>query len=221
MTYVEQLFAVKIPYVEIIKFCQRWKVKQFYLFGSVLRDDFTSESDIDVMVEFFPDANVGWEIMTMNDELETIFNRQVDLTTKQAIEESDNWLLPRKAGGRRQGAEGMSFIPSPSRIQAPRTTCGLEETRTAEMFEETSNIASSSSLASSSFKTEWVWWGYKGGMPSSQALEFNSSVPSDLFQTSDLLPPAFIAQRLLPSFDNWLRRQNILSSALSIYEQKE
>ena len=54
MTYVEQLFAVKIPYVEIIKFCQRCQVKQFYLFGSVLRDDFTSESDIDVMVEFFP-----------------------------------------------------------------------------------------------------------------------------------------------------------------------
>ncbi|MGB5635471.1 MAG: nucleotidyltransferase domain-containing protein [Waterburya sp.] len=92
MTYLNRLFAVKIPYEEITEFCQRCQVKQFYLFGSVLRDDFTSESDIDVMVEFFPNANVGWEIVTMNDELEAIFNRQVDLTTKQAIEESDNWL---------------------------------------------------------------------------------------------------------------------------------
>ncbi|MGV2831403.1 nucleotidyltransferase family protein [Myxosarcina sp. GI1(2024)] len=92
MTYLKRLFAVKIPYEEIAKFCQRWRVKQFYLFGSVLRNDFTDQSDIDVMVEFFPDANVGWKIVTMNDELEAIFRRKVDLTTKKGIEESDNWL---------------------------------------------------------------------------------------------------------------------------------
>ncbi len=95
MTALNQVLAVKIPDEEIAKFCQRWKVKRFYLFGSVLRDDFTSESDIDVMVEFFPDASVGWKIVTMNDELEAIFNRQVDLTTKRGIEESDNWLRRR------------------------------------------------------------------------------------------------------------------------------
>ena len=92
MTYLRQLFAVEIPYEEIAKFCQRWKVEKFYLFGSVLRDDFTNDSDIDVMVQFFPDARIGWEIVTMSEELEAIFNRRVDLTTKQGIEESDNWL---------------------------------------------------------------------------------------------------------------------------------
>lgn len=95
MTYLERLFAVKIPDEKIAKFCQRWKVKQFYLFGSVLRDDFTDTSDIDVMIEFFADANVGWKIVTMNDELEAIFKRRVDLTTKKGIEDSDNWLRRR------------------------------------------------------------------------------------------------------------------------------
>ncbi|MEL6440970.1 MAG: nucleotidyltransferase domain-containing protein [Cyanobacteria bacterium J06621_8] len=95
MTDFKQLDAVKIPELEIAKFCQRWKVRQFYLFGSVLRDDFTAESDIDVMVEFFPNASIGWKIVTMNDELETIFHRPVDLMTKKAIEESDNWLRRR------------------------------------------------------------------------------------------------------------------------------
>ncbi len=95
MTYLNQSFAVTIPEDDIAKFCQRWKVEQFYLFGSVLRDDFTNDSDIDVMVQFFPDARIGWSIVTMEEELEAIFNRQVDLTTKQGIEESDNWLRRR------------------------------------------------------------------------------------------------------------------------------
>ena len=95
MTDLKQSYAVEIPEPEIAKFCQRWKVRQFYLFGSVLRDDFNADSDIDVMVEFLPNANIGWDIVTMNDELEAIFHRQVDLTTKAGIEESDNWLRRR------------------------------------------------------------------------------------------------------------------------------
>lgn len=95
MKHLNQSFAVKIPYEKIALFCQRWKVKQFYLFGSVLGDDFTSESDIDVMVQFFPNAGIGWKIVTMNDELDNIFERRVDLTTKKGIEESDNWLRRR------------------------------------------------------------------------------------------------------------------------------
>ncbi|MEM8723649.1 MAG: nucleotidyltransferase domain-containing protein [Cyanobacteria bacterium P01_G01_bin.39] len=92
MTYLNQSFAVTIPYEEIIKFCQRWKVEQFYLFGSVLRDDFTNDSDIDVMVQFFPDARIGWSIVTMEEELEAIFNRPVDLLTKYGVEKSENWV---------------------------------------------------------------------------------------------------------------------------------
>ncbi|MEM8831571.1 MAG: nucleotidyltransferase domain-containing protein [Cyanobacteria bacterium P01_G01_bin.19] len=92
MTYLNQSFAVTIPYEEIIEFCQRWKVEQFYLFGSVLRSDFTKDSDIDVMVKFLPEARIGWKIVTMNDELEKVFHRRVDLVTKDAIEKSKNWI---------------------------------------------------------------------------------------------------------------------------------
>ena len=92
MTYINQSFAVTIPEDDIAKFCQRWKIEQFYLFGSVLRDDFTNDTDIDVMVQFFPDTRIGWDIVTMEEELEAIFNRRVDLTTKKGIEESNNWL---------------------------------------------------------------------------------------------------------------------------------
>ena len=92
MKLTNQSFAINIPDQDIAQFCQHWNVSQFYLFGSVLRSDFTDQSDIDVMVQFQTDAQIGWEIVTMNDELEAIFQRRVDLTTKQGIEQSDNWL---------------------------------------------------------------------------------------------------------------------------------
>ncbi len=88
----EKLFAIDLPYEEITKFCQRWNVEQFYLFGSVLRPDFNQDSDIDVMVKFLPEARIGWKIVTMNDELEKIFHRRVYLVTKDGIEESENWV---------------------------------------------------------------------------------------------------------------------------------
>ena len=95
MTLANRKFAVQIPYPEIIDFCQRWQVKEFYLFGSVLRSDFHAESDIDVMVDFLPDVSVGWEVVTMSDELEGIFQRKVDLCMKKGIEENRNWLTRR------------------------------------------------------------------------------------------------------------------------------
>lgn len=88
----EKLFAIDLPYEEISKFCQRWNVEQFYLFGSVLRPDFNQDSDIDVMVKFLPEAQIGWDIVTMNDELEEIFQRPVDLLTKYGVERSENWV---------------------------------------------------------------------------------------------------------------------------------
>lgn len=92
MKALKQTFAIPIPREKIKDFCQRWKVKEFYLFGSVLRDDFNEESDIDVMVQSFPDPGWGWKIVTMNDELEQIFGRKVDLIFKDAIERSQNWI---------------------------------------------------------------------------------------------------------------------------------
>ena len=74
-------------------FCQRHQVIEFALFGSILRDDFQADSDIDVMVSFSEDAERGLtEMLQMRDELEAIFNRKVDLVVRSAIERSENWL---------------------------------------------------------------------------------------------------------------------------------
>ena len=78
---------------EIQAFCDRWQITEFALFGSVLRDDFNQNSDIDVLVTFAPNAKRGLtETMQMQDELQTLFGRRVDLIVKTAIERSQNWL---------------------------------------------------------------------------------------------------------------------------------
>ena len=67
-------------------FCQRWKIREFSLFGSVLRDDFRPESDVDVLVTFEPnDPWSYWEWPDMIDELEAIFGRKVDFVEKAAL----------------------------------------------------------------------------------------------------------------------------------------
>ena len=77
----------------IPEFCQRWKIAEFYFFGSVLRDDFRPDSDIDIMVRFDADATWGLlEFVRMKGELEIILKREVDLVTKTSIEQSHNWI---------------------------------------------------------------------------------------------------------------------------------
>lgn len=85
--------AIDLPMTEIIEFCDRWQVTEFALFGSVLRDDFRPDSDIDVMVEFYPDAHpTFFTLEQMETELKSIFQREVDLVTRQGIENSRNYL---------------------------------------------------------------------------------------------------------------------------------
>ncbi len=84
--------AIALSPTEIVEFCRRWHIQKFYLLGSVLRDDFRPDSDVDVMVQFFPEAPWGFEIATMKRQLEQLFGRKVDLLTKAAIEESHNWM---------------------------------------------------------------------------------------------------------------------------------
>lgn len=84
--------AIALPKDAIANFCKRWKIDELYLFGSILRDDFRKDSDVDVLVTFAPDNSWGWEIVSMKDELEEILSRKVDFLTKKSIEESDNWI---------------------------------------------------------------------------------------------------------------------------------
>ena len=88
--------------IEVAEFCRRHHIRRLNqseqrfvkaLFGSVLRDDFTSESDVDVLVEFAPGKTPGLAFITIQDELSEIFGRRVDLHTFSGIERSRNWLL--------------------------------------------------------------------------------------------------------------------------------
>jgi hypothetical protein len=78
--------GIDIPQEQLGQLCHRWRVKELSLFGSVLRDDFRPDSDIDVLVSFAPDAMwTLWDLMGMKDELEVLFGRPVDLVEKEAL----------------------------------------------------------------------------------------------------------------------------------------
>lgn len=82
---------VPISYDRIAEFCRRWHVTELALFGSVLRDDFRPDSDVDVLVTFAPDSRVSlFDFPEMQDELREIFGRPVDLLTRRGVEESRN-----------------------------------------------------------------------------------------------------------------------------------
>lgn len=88
---MSRIKKIKIPLKEIEAFCKKWKIREFSLFGSVLRDDFDFEkSDIDILYVFEPNTTWGLEIIDMKEELENLFGRKVDLVSKVAIEKSSN-----------------------------------------------------------------------------------------------------------------------------------
>ncbi|MFC1836476.1 nucleotidyltransferase family protein [Thermodesulfobacteriota bacterium] len=71
---------------EIQRFCERWGVAEFALFGSALRDDMTPESDVDVLVTLAEDARLtlaDW--VEMQEELSRMFEREVDLVSKTGL----------------------------------------------------------------------------------------------------------------------------------------
>ncbi|MGA0199595.1 MAG: nucleotidyltransferase family protein [Prochlorotrichaceae cyanobacterium] len=78
-------FPIQIPDMKIQRFCQQNKIRKLSLFGSVLRDDFTEQSDVDVLVEFLPGKTPGLAIVSMEDELSAILGRTVDLRTPRDL----------------------------------------------------------------------------------------------------------------------------------------
>jgi predicted nucleotidyltransferase len=72
---------IDIPKDMIAEFCRRNRIRRLALFGSVLRDDFRPESDVDVLVEFEPDARVGLRFFALEEELSDLLGRKVDLNT--------------------------------------------------------------------------------------------------------------------------------------------
>lgn len=76
--------------------CQRWRIVELDFFGSVLRDDFGPNSDVDVLVTFAPEAAWGLlDHVQMEEELSTLLGRKVELVSRRAIERSPNWIRRR------------------------------------------------------------------------------------------------------------------------------
>ena len=77
---------ITLPQKQIYEFCQKWKISEMALFGSVLSKDFGPDSDIDVLVSFKDDAGWGlFDFVDMIDELKVIFGRKVDLVEKESL----------------------------------------------------------------------------------------------------------------------------------------
>ncbi len=84
---------IQLPEAEIESFCQRWKILELGLFGSVLREDFRPDSDVDVLVTFSPEARWSlFDMVRMERDLEAILGRPVDLVERKAVESSENYI---------------------------------------------------------------------------------------------------------------------------------
>jgi predicted nucleotidyltransferase len=81
--------AIDIPQEALVQFCRRHGIRRLSLFGSVLREDFRPDSDIDVLVEFRPERVIGWEVIDIEDELSQLLGgHKVDMINPK-------YLLPR------------------------------------------------------------------------------------------------------------------------------
>jgi predicted nucleotidyltransferase len=86
--------GVPLPMEKIADFCRKWQVIEFALFGSVLRDDFRADSDVDVLVTFHNAARPSlFDLGGMALELEDILHRRVDLLERRGLEQNDNPYL--------------------------------------------------------------------------------------------------------------------------------
>jgi predicted nucleotidyltransferase len=78
--------SVHVDKDQIADFCRRHHIRKLSLFGSVLRDDFRPESDVDVLVDFGPEASIGFEIFHMEDELSRLFGgHKIDLVQEKYL----------------------------------------------------------------------------------------------------------------------------------------
>ena len=85
-----------LPQDKLADFCRRWQITELALFGSGLRDDFRPESDVDILVTFAADAHWSlFDLVTMQEELQTIVGRTVDFVERRAVEKSENYIRRR------------------------------------------------------------------------------------------------------------------------------
>lgn len=84
---------LKINPEQLKHFCESNYIAELAVFGSILRDDFSANSDVDLLITYLPSAPRGLlEKIQLKEKLETLFHRPVDLISKTSIENSPNWI---------------------------------------------------------------------------------------------------------------------------------
>jgi predicted nucleotidyltransferase len=87
------MVQLPIPQDKIDEFCRVHRIRELALFGSVLREDFRPDSDLDILVDFDPEAHHGlFSLVRMQSELKEILGRGVDLVERSAVESSRNYI---------------------------------------------------------------------------------------------------------------------------------
>lgn len=89
--------AIDLPMDRIAEICQRYHVTKLELFGSILRNDFRPDSDVDFLVTLEEDAQIGlFEFIDLQTELTELLGREVDLVSRAGVEQSANWIRRRE-----------------------------------------------------------------------------------------------------------------------------
>ncbi|MGK7885574.1 MAG: nucleotidyltransferase family protein [Crocosphaera sp.] len=84
---------LKLSQIDINKICEKWNIRKMSLFGSILRDDFNENSDIDILIQFNPDARQGLlTLARLKHHLEDMTQRAVDIVVQESVENSENWI---------------------------------------------------------------------------------------------------------------------------------
>lgn len=88
---LQQRLGLSMPEIAVI--CQRWQITELSLFGSVLGNQFHSDSDVDILIRFAPNTRQGLlTLAKIKHDLEASTGRVVDIALKEAIEDSENWI---------------------------------------------------------------------------------------------------------------------------------
>lgn len=88
--------AIELPMEKLEAFCQKWQIAELAAFGSILREDFHQDSDVDFLVTFVPEAKRSlFDLVDMKDELGAMLGREVDVVNRRGIERSKNYIRKR------------------------------------------------------------------------------------------------------------------------------
>lgn len=90
---IPEVVKSRLPLDKLPAFCERWKIAELSVFGSILTDAFRPDSDVDLMIVYEPDADWGLlDHCRMERELEQLLGREVDVLLREGVEESYNWI---------------------------------------------------------------------------------------------------------------------------------